>query len=266
MSEDDVRTRIEDAVPVGPAEALPPEWSEERLAAKFTERHREDLRYCNEWSRWLRWTGTHWQRDRTLEIFDLVRAVTREAAGQVGSTKIAVTVASARTVAAIERLARADRAHVAEAAWFDADPYLLATPGGTVDLATGELRAARREDLITLSTAVAPEDTAAPVWQAFLRTVTGGDAELALYSQRLAGYGLTADRSEQVFGFLYGSGRNGKTTFLTTMRSVAGDYACTVPADIFLSSKGERHPTEIAQLRGRRLVVASEPDARARWD
>ena len=108
MSEDDVRAGIEDAAPVEPAEALPPEWSEERLAAKFTARHRKDLRYCNEWNRWLRWTGTHWQRDRTLEPFDLVRAVTREAAGQIGSTKSAATVASARTVAAIERLARAD--------------------------------------------------------------------------------------------------------------------------------------------------------------
>jgi putative DNA primase/helicase len=266
VTEQDVRVGIDKAAPVEPGDALPPEWSEERLAARFTELHRDDLRYCNEWGRWLRWSGTHWRRDSTLEVFDLIRAVTREVAAQIDARKVAATVASARTVTAVERLARADRVHATEASWFDSNPYLLATPGGTVDLTTGELRTAKRQDLITLSTAVAPEDAPTPVWQAFLDTVTGGDAELALYLQRLAGYGLVADRSEEMFAFLYGTGRNGKSTFLTTLRKVAGDYACTVPADIFIQAKGERHPTELAQLRGRRLVVASEPDARARWD
>src|ERR1017187_8093138 len=87
----------------------PPAFSDEALALGFAELHAGDLRYVAAWGRWLSWDGTRWQFDNTLAAYDLVRKVCRVAAAQCNKGKIASVLASAKTVAAIERLAKADR-------------------------------------------------------------------------------------------------------------------------------------------------------------
>ena len=114
-----------------------PAFTDEALALRFAELHEDELRYVASWSKWLHWTGTRWQPDETLFAFDLARAVCREAAGECNDTKIATVLASARTVAAVERLARSDRRLAATSDQWDRDLWLLNTPAGTVDLRTG---------------------------------------------------------------------------------------------------------------------------------
>ena len=90
-------------------------YSDEALASRFTARHRDDLRFVNTWGRWLVWDGKRWLPDETLIVTDHARGLVRDASGEIlesnGSQKLAAVVASAKTVSAIERLARADRRH-----------------------------------------------------------------------------------------------------------------------------------------------------------
>ena len=248
----------------------------------------KDARYLPERGRWMFWTGTHWDSNRELHVFTAVRDFLRAQANQL--TDWAETAATAKpadadsirgwaasqskqlrqapTVSAVETLARSNAGAAVTIAQCDADPELLGTPAGTVDLTTGQLRDAKRDDLITKQTSVAPapEGETSPLWNEFLHTVMQGDTELVRFLQTLAGYAATGLTREQRLFFLFGTGSNGKSVFLNTLMSVFGDYARKAPADTFLQTSGERHPTDLAGLRGARLVVSSELDAGRAWN
>jgi putative DNA primase/helicase len=171
---------------------------------------------------------------------------------------------SAKTVAAVERLARSDQRLAATVDQWDRDPWLLNTPAGTVELKTGSMREHRREDYITKLAEASPGG-ACPRWRAFMATITDGDAELAAFIQRMLGYTLTGSTQEQCLFFLYGRGANGKSVLLNTVSSIMGDYHTTAPIETFTASATERHPTELAHLRGARLVTAIETEEGRRW-
>ncbi len=122
-----------------------------------------------------------------------------------------------------------------------------------------------RNFFITKSTSVAPVPGAPAVWLNFLMEATRGDVEFQRYLQQVCGYCLTGDTSEHALFFIYGPGGNGKSVFLNTLAAIMGDYAITAPVDIFLSSKSERHSTELAMLRGARLVAVSETEEGRPW-
>jgi putative DNA primase/helicase len=117
----------------------------------------------------------------------------------------------------------------------------------------------RASDHMTKIAAVTPSG-ACPRWRCFLQQVTDGDAELQAYLQRMAGYCLTALTREQVLFFIYGTGGNGKGVFLNTLCGVMGSYAMTAAAETFTATSHTRHLTELARLRGARLVVAQETE------
>ena len=122
----------------------PPAFSEDSLARQFTEKHHENMRYVAAWGQWMIWDNTHWLKDETLKALDLSRAICREAAAKANERQ--ATLASAKTVAAVNALARADRKHAATVDQWDTDLFLLNTPEGTVDLRTGRMRPHRRDD------------------------------------------------------------------------------------------------------------------------
>ena len=134
----------------------------------------------------------------------------------------------------------------------------------TVDLKTGEQSPPRRDDYMTKITGAEPGGEC-PTWLAFLDRVTDGDNDLQDYLRRVVGYCLTGRTTEHVMFFVYGTGANGKSVFINTISGMMGDYATTAPMDTFLDSKVERHPTELAMLRGARLVVAVETEEGRRW-
>ncbi|MEE8041625.1 MAG: phage/plasmid primase, P4 family [Pseudomonadales bacterium] len=239
-----------------------PAFSEDALGREFTRRHGDDLRYVAGWGRWLMWDGTHWAFDETMRSFDLARDVCRKAAQECN--KGAKQVASAKTVAAVEKLAKADRQHAATVDQWDADPWLLNTPGGVVDLRTGETRENRRGDYCSKVTAVARGGKCSE-WLEFLKRITGGDDELQNFLKRVTGYGLTGLTREHALFFLYGTGANGKSTFVNAVAGVAGDYHVTSGMETFTASNTDRHPTELAALRGARLVTATETEEGRRW-
>jgi putative DNA primase/helicase len=246
-------------------EPRPPAFSDEALAQRFAELHANDLRYVAAWGRWLSWDGRRWTLDETLAAYDLVRKICRAAAAECNKGKIATALASAKTVAAVERLARSDRRLAATVDQWDIDPWLLNTPAGIVDLRTGKLLPHRAGAYMTKITGVAPEPSPTPTWQAFLERITGGDLELVAFLNRTAGYCLTGLTTEHALFFVYGTGANGKSTFINAVTAAAGDYHRTAPIETFTTSSQERHPTDLAGLRGARFVTSVETEEGRRW-
>jgi putative DNA primase/helicase len=114
-------------------EPRPPEFSDEALALRFAECHAGNLRYVAVRGKWLAWDGMRWRSDNTLHAFDWARFICREAASRANDPRVQMAVARAETVAAVERLARADRRIAATSEQWDADPWLLNTPDGIID-------------------------------------------------------------------------------------------------------------------------------------
>jgi putative DNA primase/helicase len=247
-----------------------PTAAEDTLALLFAERHADELRYVDDWKRWLHYDGACWGFDSTLQVFDNARVVCREVA--LEGNKPASAVASAKTVAAVERLARCDRRLAATTAQWDAAGWLLNLKAGswnsTVDLRTGIGRAPSPSDYITKKAGCtcAPAGTPHPLWSTFLDRVTNGDVELQKFMQRYAGYSLTGFTHEHVFVFAYGTGANGKSTFTNALAAVFGDYATVAAMSTFIASRQEQHPTDVAHLVGARLVTAQETQKGRRWD
>lgn len=244
---------------------LPPEFAEDAIAMRFSHEFGDDLRYVSAWDRWYGWNRTHWKFDDTQRVCELVRQVSRLVSNQCPKDKsLQRRIASASTVAAVERLARSDRRHAATVDQWDSDPWLLNTPGGVVDLCTGQLRPAKREEYCTKITAAAPS-SGCPLWMAFLSRITEGDVELQRYLKRMSGYALTGITREHAWFFLYGTGANGKTVFINTISGLMGDYAKTAAIETFTETTNDHHPTDLAGLQGARLVSAVETEEGRRW-
>jgi putative DNA primase/helicase len=242
----------------------PPAFTDEALALRFADQHADDLRYVAAWGRWLHWTGSHWQLDDTLRALDFARAICREAAAECKKVNLARALASGKTVAAVEKLAKADRRHAATADQWDADPWLLNTPDGALDLRTGKIRPHDPNNYCTKSTTVSPSGDC-PIWRTFLARVTAGDNDLQAFLQRMLGYALTGDTSAHALFFLFGLGANGKSVTIDSIAGIMGDYHRTAPIETFTASTSERHPTDLAMLRGARLVTAVETEEGRRW-
>jgi putative DNA primase/helicase len=244
---------------------LPPN-AEDAIALTFAERHADKLRYVAAWGRWLAFDRTRWQFDDTLHAFDRARAICREVALDID--KPATTVASAKTVAAVERLAKADRRIAATVAQWDSNGWLLTDEASTIDLRNGIGRAPDPLDYITKKTACrcAQAGTKHPLRSKFLKRITSGDAELQGFLQRYVGYCCTGFTNEHVFVFAYGTGANGKSTFINTVAGILGDYATVADMSTFIATNTEHHPTDLAKLNGARLVVAQETKKGRRWD
>jgi putative DNA primase/helicase len=243
-----------------------PAFSEEALALEFARSHGAEARYVAAWNKWLLYDGRRWQVDEKKKVFTLSRRLIREASHLVNKPAEAKRLASNKTNMAVVSLAMADEKIAAGAEQWDADPWLLNTPEGVVDLRTGKMRRHAPKDYMTKMTAVAPDAARpTPLWREFLDKVTNADRDFHSYLMRVSGYSLTGITREHALFFLYGPGGNGKSTWMTTVSRIMGDYQCTAPIDTFTDTRMERHPTELAMLRGARLVTATETEEGRRW-
>ncbi len=256
--------------PTEDVEALPAAMSEDAIASAFAEVHAERWRYVKPWGSWFEWRGDGWYRDDTAKIDRLAVEITRQAIYWPEAAVLTPDgkrkVNSRRTAGNVRDIALSDRSIAATVDQWDTDPWLLGVPGGVVNLRDGTLHAPRPHDYITKRTRTAPEPGSAPIWLQFLSTVTDGKPELISFLQRFAGYSLTGETREQCLAFLYGTGQNGKGVFITTLANILGDYATACDADVFMESDQQRHPTEMARLRGARLVTIDETDSSKRWN
>lgn len=238
--------------------------SEDAFALAFVENYGNVYRYVPQWHRWLKWDGRRWCEDSTAEVYAKARELVRVF---VEGQKAERSTANAAFIGGVERLLRTDQRIVVLPTQLDADPWALNTPSGIVDLRTG---ATRPHDPAALHTRITSAGTdcneGAELWRQFLHDITLGDAELIAYLQRVAGYCATGCTSEDVLPYLFGIGANGKSSFAEALAHALGDYAKSFPPEVLMESKGERHPTELAQFMGVRFALTSEPGSQATWN
>ncbi|MGW6313802.1 phage/plasmid primase, P4 family [Streptomyces sp. NPDC055099] len=206
------------------------------------------------------WNGVTWERSEhkvRQEIHRMGAALVlagnaQEARGFTMTTRIDALMTELRSVPSV----------YVNAEEFDAAPHLLSFRNGVVDLRTGELRDHDKNDMLTVSLPVEydPEATC-PRWEQFLSEIFPGNADLVGYMQRITGYGITGNTSEQCFCVFWGKGANGKSVFTDTLTSVFGNITKTTPFATFEDKGSGGIPNDIAALRGSRLVMASEGES-----
>jgi putative DNA primase/helicase len=220
---------------------------------------------------WLVWDGTRWRRDEQEVAMALVKDSARlifdeakHAADEELAAKLskwAVTSQHSARVRGAMSMLSSEREISALFTDFDKDPWLLTVANGTVDLRTGELRPHDREDNITKRAPVPYDpDAECPTWKRFLHRIMDGDEEMIGLLQRAAGYSLTGDIREQCWFFCYGTGQNGKSTFLNVILDIVGDHGLQTVESLLVRTKNDSHPTEVADLAGVRLAVCTEVD------
>jgi len=234
--------------------------------------HGHDLRYVPEWGKWLCWDGCRWAVDVTGEVHRRAKEV---AEGVLDQARIdhdeelfrhGIRSQSASALAAMVRVAATEPGIPVFVDHLDAHPWLLSVANGTLDLRTGILGPHERAHLLTkCSTVVWDADAGCPQFEDFLARILP-DTEVRRYVQLLTGYSLTGDVSEQILAILYGVGANGKSTLKELVLSLIGGHGKPASPKLLLATKHDEHPTAVADLHGRRLVVSHEVEDGVRLD
>jgi len=238
-------------------------------AARFVLRHGSRFRYSYQRGAWFAWDGVRWAPDRVGAVMRAAKATAlaiRDEASNLDADADPNPALSwckqsqkRERLNAMIALAQPDLAVVADD--MDRDPWLFNCLNGTLDLRTKRLRPHDPDDLITrLGPVDYRPDAGCPLFETFLDRVFDGDRELIGFVQRWHGYCTTADVRHQFLPIYHGEGNNGKSVLLDTVASVMGDYATEAPPDLLTVQKHAQHPTEVADLLGRRLVMASETE------
>lgn len=238
------------------------------LAEGFAAANAERVRYVHSIG-WHVWDGTRWSasEDRVdlALVMDHLKQVAFDAAalGSAGKAvaKLATSNMSARGCSGVLTLVGAISPISTTHHQLDADPSLFNTPGGTIDLITGEIREHRHADLITKSSGAGRDEhgDGLAMWSAFLERILP-DPEVRAFVQRLIGYSMSGDVQQHVMPIFTGSGANGKGTFRDAVMSAFGDYAEEVDPQLLMEQKQERHGTYKMVLRGLRLAFCSETE------
>ena len=257
------------------------DFSDEWAVAQILDKVKESLRYVSNTGSWYVWTEYRWVshagsleheiiiRAHLTHLAKWLRTCARACPAKKEGAPFLTAARRFQNAAGIEAVLKLTRGRVSvPLADFDTNPWLLNTPGGVLDLRTGETTPVRKEDLFSRSTSVTPEKGKMPLFSKFMRDLTGGDIDLIRFLQRYMGYCLTGDVSEKVLAFAWGSDSDtGKSTFIRTLSDLFGDYADSVDAEAFITARtGGRVPDDIARLPGARLVTATEPTTGQHWD
>lgn len=263
----------------------------ERLVDNFGER----LHYSYPNKTWYYWDDRRWQPDETGTIkrvadaaIDLMNdeiAIYQRLDEQSGEIKLDkagncvdgnLTIAFRKHIRAT-RSSKSKNAMITEAQHrvsimpndFDRFKFLLNAKNGVIDLAKDRIIPHDKQLLITkLAGSEIAETADCPLWEKFLNDIFCGDRDLIRYIQKAAGYSLSGSTQEQCVFFLFGNGSNGKSTFLEIIRAMMGDYCVNAQVETLMTTHkaSGAASSDIARLKGARLVTANEPNEGMRLD
>ncbi len=247
--------------------------SESALALTFAEHYGDRWSYNTDKGVWLKWDKTHWARRQTPYLLDALRDFLMQFAlalrqGERISATEAVKLQSHRTLVAVEKLCRNLPSFLRHDAGYDADPFMLGTPTGTIDLRTGEMRKALPEDYITVITPVAPAPKGTklgPMFRQFLHDITSGDKDFQKTLQQWFGICAQGTSRDQKVLFLYGEGGNGKGVLLRTVATLLSEHAVNAPRDMLMMQRHSQHSAVVDVIYAR-MAIATEVDDDATWD
>ena len=244
-------------------------------AERFAKLHGGNARYCHPWKKWLVWDNRRWVLDSDGEVMRLAKLVARSIYAEAASpdvdgetsqklAKWAAASEKRERLTAMLALTESEQPIPIGVDSLDREPWLFNVGNGTIDLRTGELRAHRREDYLTkLSPIEYPTEPGcdAVLWAGFLERIFDGDTELITFLQRLIGMALVGEVQEHVLPIFHGTGANGKSVFVETISGMFGsDYSMKAASTLLMASNSDRHPTEVADLFGKRFVAVVETE------
>ena len=240
-------------------------------AELFARLCRDRLRWCDALG-WLHWTGKVWELDDHAAgrlALDFSAAMLREATEHYSRETVdkeqapeakaylnhAIKLRS--TAAQLNMLALAKARMAIRAAELDADPEILNTLGGIVNLRTGDVTPHDPQQFCTMLAPIASSSEGAQLWDDFLNLVTCDDRDLKAYLRRVAGMTIVGKVYTEGMQITIGGGRNGKSTFYGALSKVLGEYAGSIDADVLIVKRHESR-FELTPLRGKRLVLCGE--------
>ncbi len=234
----------------------------------FARAYSEDIRYCFPWKSWVVYTSARWSRDEPNLIETLAKRFVKHMYLTGWSAKDAKLAAWAfrsqarQKIADFLSLARTEPGIPIRPDEFDHDPWLLNLKNGTFELKEDRFRSHRATDFLSKITPIEFDAAAlCPLWLGFLDRIMDGNQELIGFLQRAVGYSLSGDTSEQVFFILYGSGMNGKSTFVSTILRLLGEYAIQIRTESLMEQRFDAVPSDIARMKGCRFVSLQETPA-----
>jgi putative DNA primase/helicase len=248
------------------------QFTDSTLASRLIREHGKNIRYNTAWKKWLVWNGRYWEVDegnssiqeKTLEtvrnIYDELKK-TYDYRERIEIEKYAMISESLRRREAAVKTAQYVKALNIKSEDLDKNPWLLNVRNGTVNVLTGEFSEHKQEDLITKIANVEYDPQAeCPQWKQFIREIMDYKVDVISFLQTACGWAVTGDNREQTMFILFGSGANGKTTFLNTILSILGDYGTSTPTETFMRKSGDQITNDIARLRGTRFVTTTEAE------
>jgi putative DNA primase/helicase len=240
-------------------------------ARMMAEDHGDGIRYVGPWKKWLIWDDSSWKIDQSGGICRLAQETLKRM-----RNKAALLPLRDETSRLMDHAGRSETVHkiksmVETTSWkfgiavlpedLDSDPWLFNCANGFIDCRSGRLFPHERRKLMTMISPVAYDPEArCPEWQRFLTSIFKGNKQLIRFVQKAMGTCLTGDTSIQSMFILYGTGANGKSTFMNAVMNVLGNYAITTPTETFLQKKGDQPTNDVARLKGKRFVSAMESE------
>ena len=237
----------------------------ERLSNNFGDK----VRYCHTWNKWMVWDQIKWTEDDTGYVRQLAKKTVRKIYDEAQSctddhqrqtiAKHALSSESKSRIDAMVSLAQSELP--VQPGQFDKKRFLLNCQNGTIDLKTGTIEPHNKKNYITKLAPVDFDETATcPIWNEFLSRIMDNNQDLIKFLQRAVGYAFTGDVGEQCLFLFWGSGANGKSTFLRTIGNLLGDYSQHTATETLLVKKKGAIPNDIARMKGSRFVTASESE------
>jgi len=241
-------------------------------AARLMREHGRDIRYNTAWKKWVVWNGRYWETDESGALvhekgLETVRNIydellkTDDHRERLDIEKFGMLSESMRRREAMVKTAQYIKALNINSEAFDFNPWLLNLQNGTIDVLTREFREHRQEEMITkIANANYDPKAECPLWKKFVREIMDYKEDLIGFLQTAAGWAITGNITEQTMFILYGSGANGKTTFLNTIMHILGDYATSTATETFMKKSGDQTTNDIARLRGIRFLTTTEAE------
>jgi putative DNA primase/helicase len=249
-----------------------------RLAAKFGHL----FRWCGALKCFLIWDGKRWCAGDNVQMEAFAKRIAAQLWKDINQLRqenveedeqkakdetirmavgFAIATNKGRAIREMVSLVRSEPGVAVEASELDKDEYLLNVENGTLDLRTGDLMEHDPDDHITKLARVKFDAAATcPRWIKFIDRILGSNTSLIKYLQMLVGISLTGSQDEQMFPFLHGDGDNGKSTFLQVLMKMLGEYACKGAPELLTVKRSDAHPTERADLQGKRFVACIETE------
>ena len=240
-------------------------------AERMVRRHGTDILHVHDWGKWLAWDGRRFKPDADGQVFRLAKETARAIYDEAGKEpdedrRKAIAGHAARSESALKiramiDLGRSEWEVATVSAEIDRNPYLFNVANGTLDLKTGDLMPHDRAHRLSKASPVPyVAGTPCPLFESFVRDIMDNNEDLIAFLQRAVGYSMAGLTVEEVLFFLYGTGKNGKTTLVETLCKVFGDYFQKAPTSMITQAgrDGDGVPNDLARLPGVRLAVAAE--------